>query len=782
MARTTKVNQPELSYREYACGPETVNEADRSIGMVAATEEPVPMWDYGREEVVPEILLMSGVRVPKSGMVPMQDCHKRDSTKTTLGSVRGLGVEGKELHGRAMFSSTAEDTWIKYKEGHLRDFSVGYRKHKQQFVPAGQKAMISGREFPGPVNVVTSWSVHEISATPIGADPNAKSRSDNELEFEVEADTSARKDSAMNALLKRLLATRGLAATSTDEQAVAWLVERGMPKETASDKMAEWVDANFDKLPTVTAAQRTDGGNGSNGFAGTTARMQPGQVLNLGRNDSVEGLGAPTLDAKAFAAEVQRELRVAQEADRARQKALGKLIADECKRHNFDAAVASRIADEATDEISAYRMVSDLLAERQPKHGNAPGDGHLSAGPAQYDKHIGAIRHALLSRSVGTLKVSERTAKELLPEAPPPGTSDYRHATMFDLARACAEIDGYDVRRMSREDIARAALGFGRGLEGLQVRHAVHTTASFQKLTLDAMNKSLLAGYREAPSQWRICFNQGASSADFKNIHRVKLGESPSMPIWPDNKPMNQVSFADEKETYAVEARAVEASFSWKLIVNDDLGGLTRLPAMLGTAAERTVNENVFAILTMNSGVGPTMSDAVALFSTATGSRKKDNYITGAGAPSVSTLQSLGKLMRTQVGLNTPEGNASGSILNLEPRFIIAPEALRTTVLQLVRSAADPASSNSGVYNPASEGLTPVIVPLLDSSSTVAWYLACSPMQCDTIEVTFLQGQETPVIRDYMDDKTWAIQYQVVQSFGVKAIDFRGLAKHKGEA
>jgi hypothetical protein len=165
---------------------------------------------------------------------------------------------------------------------------------------------------------------------------------------------------------------------------------------------------------------------------------------------------------------------------------------------------------------------------------------------------------------------------------------------------------------------------------------------------------------------------------------------------------------------------------------------------------------------------------------TPAGNRKRKNLTTGSATPTVLTVQTLSNLMSQMRGLNTPEGNESSDILNIQPVYIIGPTALRTTIMQLVKSSADPAASgNSGIYNPA-QGLMPVFEPLLDASSTTAFYLFASPSQVDTIEVSFLQGQETPVINDYVDEATWSRKVTVVQSFAAKAVDHRGVQRHDG--
>jgi hypothetical protein len=50
--------------------------------------------------------------------------------------------------------------------------------------------------------------------------------------------------------------------------------------------------------------------------------------------------------------------------------------------------------------------------------------------------------------------------------------------------------------------------------------------------------------------------------------------------------------------------------------------------------------------------------------------------------------------------------------------------------------------------------------------------------QIDTVEVSFLQGEESPVLENDWDMKTDTYIYKVRQTFGVKAIDWRGLYRY----
>jgi hypothetical protein len=182
------------------------------------------------------------------------------------------------------------------------------------------------------------------------------------------------------------------------------------------------------------------------------------------------------------------------------------------------------------------------------------------------------------------------------------------------------------------------------------------------------------------------------------------------------------------------------------------------------------------------------LQDGVAWFATATGNRKKDNLIgTGSGAPTLARLQAMRKLMRLQVGVNTREEAASEVILNLEPAYWAVPAALELVARQILFSPFSPDATNSITFNQFNSGnsnLQLIVEPLLDgqTNGATASILFANPSQCDTAEIAFLQGQETPFTRSYMDDKTMAMNWQIWQTFGGKPIDFRGVVRDKGIA
>lgn len=222
--------------------PATLDDAARSVEIVAATEAPVTVWDWELGGMVQEILLMSGLRAVKK--VPLLDTHNRFDTSAVLGSVQEFRVEGDQLLARAHYSGVeeADKAFTKTKEGHLTDYSIGYRVNAYLRVMEGETATNNGRTFTGPVLVATDWELKEVSTCPIGADESAKARAlaaQNKEDFE------------MNEWLRKMRDKLGLPEDATEEQ-----VRAEMEKRATAEPEARAVDPGV-KTPAETAKPET---------------------------------------------------------------------------------------------------------------------------------------------------------------------------------------------------------------------------------------------------------------------------------------------------------------------------------------------------------------------------------------------------------------------------------------------------------------------------------------------------------------------------------------------
>ncbi len=228
----------ERTYRAFSIrlqgdGPATLDTETRSLDVTCATENPVRVFDWQRYEMLDEVLLMSGCRMPDNRQVPLLDSHHRNSTASVIGSCRNLRIEGGVLVGRAFFAADkgADSAWGKTRDGHITDFSIGYRVDDAVWVPEGETAMVDGRSFAGPVRVATKWSVRELSVCPIGADEAAKARAEAEHGKQARAENPAphTKETVMDERLRAFLESRGLAKDANE--AAAWDFLRTLDKK-----------------------------------------------------------------------------------------------------------------------------------------------------------------------------------------------------------------------------------------------------------------------------------------------------------------------------------------------------------------------------------------------------------------------------------------------------------------------------------------------------------------------------------------------------------------------
>jgi len=244
---------PELNYRTLSLRvaddgrPATLDEETRSVEVIGASEDRVRVFDWSRCEIIDEILLMSGCQIPSNRQVVMLDTHRRYDTAAVIGSFRQIRVAGTKLIGRAHYSTVpeAEGPYIKMREGHLTDYSVGYSPLKSVWIPAGATKTVKGREYVGPVSIVTRWKISELSNCPIGADAAAKARTQPAADFNDNQKnnplTPNLEELKMNSKLRKLLEARGLSADATDVEAWRFYhdLEENVRAEITNDLAAE---------------------------------------------------------------------------------------------------------------------------------------------------------------------------------------------------------------------------------------------------------------------------------------------------------------------------------------------------------------------------------------------------------------------------------------------------------------------------------------------------------------------------------------------------------------
>ena len=411
-----------------------------------------------------------------------------------------------------------------------------------------------------------------------------------------------------------------------------------------------------------------------------------------------------------------REAGIQQERQRVQE------ISNLCRQFNIDAEPF--ISDGSTVEDTRAAVLERLAKERTPQNITVQAD--------ETDKFRAAATDGLAIRAGITV------------EKPAAGAENFRGKSLIRLAAECCErFDGINTTDMGEEEIIRAALtGSGQ----------------FPGILSNTANKSMAQAYQTAPTTFQLWTGKG-SNADFKAATRYRLSEADELEEITENGEFTNAEVSEASVTASIATYGRSFSLTRKAMINDDLGALSTIPALYGAAARRMINKMVYAILTSN----PTIEGA-ALF---------DNNHKNLSAEALS-VAGLGKVKAKMARQKNIGGKEA---LNIQPAFLIVPPELEVAAVQLISSAVDPTKANQ-TPNPFANRLNVVSDPEL--TITTEFYLAAAFGLCPTIEVTYLNGVESPTMESAVQFDTLGIKWRIYHDVGVNLLDFRGLAKSTG--
>lgn len=419
----------------------------------------------------------------------------------------------------------------------------------------------------------------------------------------------------------------------------------------------------------------------------------------------------------------QADLQKAMEQERKRTSEITALFRD------FDVEGADEAIVMGVSVDEARAMVMDQLRARNK-------GVSVTMGEAESDKFRAAAQDAVLMAA--GIPVADAA----------PGAQELRGHSMVELAREALQREGLQANFGDNMELARAA---------------INSTSTFPAIMANLANKSVMVGFNEAETTYQIWAGKG-SNRDFKEAARVALSEAGNLELVPEGGQFQQDFLGEASARTKVATYGKLFSLTRQAIINDDLGLFSKIATKYGSAAKRLVNKMVYAQLTDNVK----MQDGVALFD------NKHGNVAGTGeALSVKAIAKAITAMRRQKGIT---GDAT---LNITPKYLVVPPELEMTAYQIVNSTAAVDGVNSGVANPYKGRF--VVVADAELTDPDAWYLVADASQHDTIEVTYLNGVETPRLETRQGFEVDGIEYKVAFDCGVSALDFRGLYKNAGK-
>lgn len=405
-------------------------------------------------------------------------------------------------------------------------------------------------------------------------------------------------------------------------------------------------------------------------------------------------------------------------------------INDLCRNFNMDPTTY-------LGDGSSVEVVKDAILKKQIES-NKPQQSGIRVVTEETDKFRAAASDALLMRAGRSVS------------NPAAGATELRVMRMRDLAVDCLQRAGIDgAHRMSDEDLLKRALS---------------PDTTFQSIISNAANKTLSQAYQEAPTTFQYWTGKGSNS-DFKAAEHYRISEAGELQLNPQNGVIPYDSaMKDEKVTKAVLTYAERWGFTREAFINDDLTVLSRVPAAYVIAAKRGVNKLVYKMLASN----PIIFDGENLFSA------PHNNLGTAGAIGTTTMSEGRRMMRTQKGIR------GESTLNIAPKFLLVPAALETDAARFRASESDPSQTNSGVANVFRNNYDIVVDAELDQYSESSWYMAADANIADTIEVTYLRGQEEPTLETDIPFDRLGMDFRIYFDYGVTILDSRGMFKNPG--
>ena len=455
------------------------------------------------------------------------------------------------------------------------------------------------------------------------------------------------------------------------------------------------------------------------------ATVGVGRSMETG--DFVEGAEEPMAD-EVKAAEVEETPQVDVEAERAAaveaERARVSEVAAICREYEMDSA------DYIKSGASADEVRKVVLQEMKEKEKAIP---EVSVQVDEAEKFRAAGVDAILSRAgLECSGVSEGT--------------DLRGMSLMMIADRCLARNG-DTRR---ED---AMTWTGRAL----------STGDFQYICGAVANKAVLEGWNTADETWRTWAGVG-SLPNFNTHTLVGAGLFPDLP---EVKEAGEYTHGERTEVHeTVKMRKFGELFALtrEAIINDELSLFSDTARGLGEAANHTVGNLPYAVLTANAA----MADGTELFASGHSNVGTD------GAVSVTTLAEAIKLMKLQ------KDAGGNQYLNIRPQFLLAPVALEGSLEQFFKTDKIGGATNKpNLANPyAGSYFTRVYDARLDGSSSTAWYLAGPKGK--TVKVFFLNGKQAPWLDSRegwtIDGVEWKVRIEAVAG----AVDYRGLVKNAG--
>ncbi|ROR25155.1 ATP-dependent Clp protease proteolytic subunit ClpP [Comamonas sp. BIGb0124] len=334
------------------------------------------------------------------------------------------------------------------------------------------------------------------------------------------------------------------------------------------------------------------------------------------------------------------------------------------------------------------------------------------------------------------------------------GANPWRGMTLLELARASLRSSGLSERSMDKRDLVSAAF--------------THSTSDFPVLLADVVHRTLQSAYATQALTWRRFCKVGQVS-DFREHKRIRIGSLGNLQEKNELGEYKSIPLPDG-ETASVSAgtKGYIIGLSREIIINDDLGAITDQSAAMGRSAARTVESDVYATLALNNGLGPVLADGKTLF--------HDDHKNVAQAAAITTESAHAY----RVLMSKHKDISGNDFLDIAPAIWLGPIGLEAQAKLINQAQYEPSTNKNSQTPNISLGLFRDIVGTPRLAGT-RQYVFADPQTAPVLEVSFLDGIDTPFIELETAFNTDGARWKVRLDYGVDAVDYRGTATNAGQ-
>lgn len=400
------------------------------------------------------------------------------------------------------------------------------------------------------------------------------------------------------------------------------------------------------------------------------------------------------------------------------------------------------------DGVSVDECRKAVLEELQ--RGHAPlRAGSVSITESGEDKFRAAVSDGLRMRLGATV------------EKPADGAEQFRGMSLRDIAIECLARDGgntSELLRMSRDE-----------LYSKLSREFFNPNAAFPAILDATIKKTIVEEYQKVPTTFQTWTRKG-SVTDFKSTpdHSYVLGGVGDFELVPENGELkNSTPKTALLPQRKIDTYGKQFSMSRQAFINDDIGFLAEVPAAYTRAAKRTIDKAVYSILVKN----PAIFDGVSLFHA-----NHKNLITNGAAPSQSTIQDIILLAQGQTD------HFDEPIYEV-PKFLVVPMGYEFVLATIFKSAQVVGSANNDInplYNYPLQVVQSPWINTLCGANAKPWFMVTDPASSKSIQVDYLNGQETPTFRRSEPAGQLGFVWDIWLDWGITAVDYRGIYKNPG--